>query len=136
MKQEILPLIPYILIYDKNIYRMNYFDLFPNDIKKTKKRKVQDLHIIERKKERKKKSSICVLCCAPCFVSASWLQKGFTPVAPLIAAHLVQQGFPQPLHTLILSIKYGRPAQHYSTPYCCTLDIYCSSAAPLMLLIW
>ncbi len=33
---------------------MNYLDLLPNDVKKIKYRKVQDLHIIERRKERKK----------------------------------------------------------------------------------
>ena len=32
---------------------MNYLDLFPNDITKIVNRKVQDLHIIERRKERK-----------------------------------------------------------------------------------
>jgi hypothetical protein len=34
-------------------YRMNYLDLLPNDITKIINRKVQDLHIIERRKERK-----------------------------------------------------------------------------------
>ena len=32
---------------------MNYLDLLPNDITKIINRKVQDLHIIERRKERK-----------------------------------------------------------------------------------
>ena len=32
---------------------MNYLDLLPNDIMKITNRKVQDLHIIERRKERK-----------------------------------------------------------------------------------
>jgi hypothetical protein len=34
-------------------YRMNYLDLLPNDITKIINRKVQDLYIIERRKERK-----------------------------------------------------------------------------------
>ncbi len=32
---------------------MNYLDLLPNDITKIINRKVQDLHIIERRKQRK-----------------------------------------------------------------------------------
>ena len=32
---------------------MNYLDLLPNDITKIINRKVQDLHIIDRRKERK-----------------------------------------------------------------------------------
>ncbi len=32
---------------------MNYFNCLPNDIAKIINRKVQDLHIIEREKERK-----------------------------------------------------------------------------------
>ena len=32
---------------------MNYLDLLPNDITKIINRKVQDLHIIERRKRRK-----------------------------------------------------------------------------------
>ncbi len=34
-------------------YRMNYLDLLPTDLTKIINRKVQDLHIIERRKERK-----------------------------------------------------------------------------------
>ena len=33
---------------------MNYLDLLPEDIKKIINRKAQDLHIIKRRKERKK----------------------------------------------------------------------------------
>ena len=32
---------------------MNFLDLLPDDITKIKNRKVQDLHIIKRRKERK-----------------------------------------------------------------------------------
>ena len=32
---------------------MNYLDILPNDVMKIINRKVQDLHIIERRKERK-----------------------------------------------------------------------------------
>ena len=69
MKQEILP---YKLIYYKTIYRnkisieyiiemyyrMNDLDLLQNDITKIINRKVQDLHIIERRKERKENRKI------------------------------------------------------------------------------
>ena len=37
---------------------MNYLDLLPNDITKIINRKVQDLHIIERRKERKENRKI------------------------------------------------------------------------------
>ena len=37
---------------------MNYLDLLPNDITKIINRKVQDLHIIERRKERKENKKI------------------------------------------------------------------------------
>jgi hypothetical protein len=39
-------------------YRMSYLDLLPNDITKIINRKVQDLHIIERRKERKENRKI------------------------------------------------------------------------------
>ncbi len=35
---------------------MNHLDLLPNDVMKIMNRKVQDLHIIERKKFKNKKS--------------------------------------------------------------------------------
>jgi hypothetical protein len=37
---------------------MNYFDILPNDVIKIINRKVQDLHIIERRKERKENKKI------------------------------------------------------------------------------
>ena len=37
---------------------MNYLDVLPNDITKIINRKVQDLHIIERRKERKENRKI------------------------------------------------------------------------------
>jgi hypothetical protein len=37
---------------------MNYLDLLPNDITKIINRKVQDLHIIERRKEQKENKKI------------------------------------------------------------------------------
>ena len=37
---------------------MNYLDLLPNDITKIINRKLQDLHIIERRKERKENRKI------------------------------------------------------------------------------
>ncbi len=37
---------------------MNYLDLLPNDITKIINRKVQDLHIIQRRKERKENRKI------------------------------------------------------------------------------
>ena len=37
---------------------MNYFDISPDDVIKIINRKVQDLHIIERRKERKENKKI------------------------------------------------------------------------------
>ncbi len=37
---------------------MNYLDLLPNDITKIINRKVQDLHIIQRRKERRENRKI------------------------------------------------------------------------------
>ena len=37
---------------------MNYLDLLPNDITEIINRKVQDLHIIERRKERKENKKL------------------------------------------------------------------------------
>ena len=37
---------------------MNYLDLLPNDVMKIINRKVEDLHIIERRKERKENKKI------------------------------------------------------------------------------
>ena len=37
---------------------MNYLDLLPNDVMKIINRKVEDLHIISRKKERKENKKI------------------------------------------------------------------------------
>ncbi len=41
---------------------MNYLDLLPNDITKIINRKVQDLHIIERRKERKENRKMNRVC--------------------------------------------------------------------------
>ena len=37
---------------------MNYLDILPDDVRKIINRKVQDLHIIERRKERKENRKI------------------------------------------------------------------------------
>ena len=39
---------------------MNYLDLLPEDVTKIINRKAQDLHIIERRKERKENRKICI----------------------------------------------------------------------------
>jgi hypothetical protein len=54
MKQEIYYISIYVKISIEIYYKMNYLDLLPDDETKIINRKVQDLHIIERRKEQKK----------------------------------------------------------------------------------